>query len=36
MRAANPVFIPRNHLVEEAIIAAERMGISLPSRSCCR
>ena len=22
MRAANPAFIPRNHLVEEAIIAA--------------
>jgi protein adenylyltransferase len=26
MRAANPVFIPRNHLVEEAIIAAETDG----------
>jgi uncharacterized protein YdiU (UPF0061 family) len=26
MRAANPVFVPRNHLVEEAIIAAETDG----------
>ena len=26
MRAANPAFIPRNHLVEEAIIAAETDG----------
>jgi len=26
MRAANPVFIPRNHLVEEAIVAAETDG----------
>jgi serine/tyrosine/threonine adenylyltransferase len=26
MRAANPAFIPRNHLVEEAIVAAETDG----------
>jgi uncharacterized protein YdiU (UPF0061 family) len=26
MRAANPAFIPRNHLVEEAINAAETDG----------
>jgi serine/tyrosine/threonine adenylyltransferase len=26
MRAVNPAFIPRNHLVEEAIIAAETDG----------
>jgi serine/tyrosine/threonine adenylyltransferase len=26
MRASNPVFIPRNHLVEEAIVAAETDG----------
>ena len=30
MRAANPAFIPRNHLVEEAISAAVNDGIFLP------
>ena len=30
MRAANPAFIPRNHLVEEAISAAVNDGDFLP------
>ena len=34
MRAANPAFIPRNHLVEEAISAAVNDGNFLPSRVC--
>jgi uncharacterized protein YdiU (UPF0061 family) len=33
MRAANPAFIPRDHLVEEAIIAAVNDGNFLPFES---
>ena len=34
MRAVNPAFIPRNHLVEEALSAAVNKVISRPSRLC--
>ena len=34
MRAANPAFIPRNHLVEEAISAAVNQEDFRPSRAC--
>ena len=33
MRAANPAFIPRNHLVEEAIVAAVKDGNVSPFES---
>ena len=33
MRSANPAFIPRNHLVEEAISAAVNVGNFLPFES---
>jgi serine/tyrosine/threonine adenylyltransferase len=33
MRAANPAFIPRNHLVEEAISAAVNVGDFQPFES---
>jgi uncharacterized protein YdiU (UPF0061 family) len=36
MWAANPAFIPRNHLVEEAIIAAVNDGDFRLSKDCCR
>jgi len=36
MRAANPAFIPRNHLVEAAIIAALDGGDFRLSKGCCR
>jgi hypothetical protein len=36
MRATNPAFIPRNHLVEETIIAAVNDGDFRLSSGCCR